>query len=82
MEVLEKRTIDDQAAVEDTMTSQLISKLKEVLGIAEDDHYEFKFVMSEMEATMDEDMDEEGAIEESQEATEKKTDTEEEQDND
>lgn len=57
MEVLEKRILDDASAIESTMTSQLVEKVKELLGITSE--MEFKFVVSEMEATLDENMDEE-----------------------
>ena len=45
------------------MTKQLIDKVKPLLSIADDQVYEFKFVMSEMEATMDEDLEEAGGVE-------------------
>jgi len=63
MEVLEKRILEDSAAIEDTLTSQLISKVKALLSIGEDKTYEFKFVISEMEETLDEELDGEGATE-------------------
>jgi len=78
MEVLEKRILEDTSAIEDTMTSQLISKLKPLLNISEDKQFEFKFVVSELEATLDEDLEEEGAVEEQTETSqETETDTEE-----
>jgi phage gp29-like protein len=64
MEVLEQRIIDDMTAIEDTINSQLIPKIKEIAGVSEDEELFFKFVVSEMEATLDEEMNEEGAIEE------------------
>jgi phage gp29-like protein len=67
MEVLEQRTMDDITNIEDTLNRQLIPKIKELLGIGEDQEYYFKFVVSELEATLDEDIDEEGAIEDTDE---------------
>ena len=64
MQVLEQRILKDIAGIEDTLNRQLIPKIKELLGIADSKNYYFKFVLSEMEATLDEDIEEEGAIEE------------------
>jgi phage gp29-like protein len=49
MEVLEQRVLDDMAAVESTLTSQLIPKIKQLTGVNENDLYEFKFVVSDIE---------------------------------
>lgn len=66
MEVMEQRTIDDMLAIEDTLTSQLIPHITQLLKISEEKKYFFKFVVSEMEATLDEDLQEDGAVEDEQ----------------
>lgn len=71
MEVLEKRILDDAAAIESTLTRQLVERVKELLGITSE--MEFKFVVSEMEATLDEDMDEEVTEDEMTESTQEET---------
>jgi len=63
MEVLEQRTLDDMASIEETINRQLLPKIKQLLGIGESSAYQFKFVISDLEATLDEDIDEEGAVE-------------------
>jgi len=63
MEVLEQRTLDDIKAIEDTLNRQLIPAIKDVLNISEDKQYSFKFVVSDLEATLDEEMDDESATE-------------------
>ena len=52
--VLETRTREDMELIEDTITRQLITKMKELHGISEEDNYQFKFVISELEAETDE----------------------------
>jgi len=64
MEVLEQRILDDAASIENTFNTQLIPMVKEVIGISEASKCEFKFVVSELEETMDEDLDGEEAVEE------------------
>jgi len=63
MEVLEQRSIEDMEAIEDTMTSQLVEKIKVLLGISPEAVYEFKFVLSDMEETLDDEMEGESATE-------------------
>jgi len=57
--VLEKRVIEDIQLIQDTLNNRLITVLKPLLGISEDSIYEFKFIMGELEATMDDELDEE-----------------------
>jgi len=59
MEVLEQRIVDDCETLEDTLTTQLIEKIKPILGIPEDSDCRFKFGVGEMEATLDDEMAEE-----------------------
>lgn len=81
MEVLEQRIMDDMSAIEDTINTQLIPKIKEIYGVNQDEQLYFKFVLSEMEATLDQDMEEDGAVEEdTQGQTETMTQTEDEND--
>ena len=57
MEVLNARVAQDMDLIEDTISKQLITKVKALLNISEEDEYVFKFVVSEIDATMDKDMD-------------------------
>lgn len=54
LEILEQRIIDDIAAIEDTLTKQLVEKVKILLGIPQDSLYEFKFEKSEIEEQIEE----------------------------
>jgi len=80
MEVLEKRILEDSSSIEDTLTQQLVKKIQEYKGISTDKNYEFKFVVSEMEATLDEELEEEGAVEEATGQSAKQTEKPEEDD--
>jgi len=56
MEVLERRILEDCAAIEKTLNTQLIPQLKQLLGISEKSRCEFKFVVSELEEAVDEEV--------------------------
>lgn len=55
-DILETRILQDIELIEDTLTKQLISKIKAILGINPDEIYEFKFVLSELEDEIEEDV--------------------------
>lgn len=59
MEVLEQRILDDSSAIESTMNNQLLPMIKDLLGLPMDSDDAFKFVVSELEETLDDDMDDE-----------------------
>jgi phage gp29-like protein len=56
-DILETRVVEDIEFIQNTLNTQLLPKLKPLLGISDEDIYEFKFVMGELEATMDDEMD-------------------------
>lgn len=66
MEVLEQRIIDDAKAIEGTVNAQLIPMVKALLGIREESECIFTFKVGELEATLDEDLEEEEAVEDDQ----------------
>ena len=43
------------------MTKQLISKIKPLLGVSEKETYEFKFILTELEEDLDDDIDSNGS---------------------
>jgi phage gp29-like protein len=57
LEVLEQRVIDDITAIESTLTNQLLSKIKPLVGIKTEDVYEFKFKQTEIEETLDDEQE-------------------------
>ena len=57
MDVLDQRVMKDMSNIEDTINSQLLPKIKDLLGLSDASDAEFQFVRSDMEQAMDEDAD-------------------------